>query len=108
MKNCSAIQIDSVHRDDRLWLEKVINGLKGSKIVPTPRRVSNEEINVASLEKCLKTIAKVVAEYGKDYLPIFERVYAELEKKRQQQTILDMALNLANENNPSVKVSQEL
>ncbi|MEQ9297607.1 MAG: hypothetical protein RIF33_03540 [Cyclobacteriaceae bacterium] len=83
--------------------------MKGNKIAPTPRQVSNEMINVARLEKCLKTIAKVVAEHGEDYLPIFERVHAELEKKRQQQRILDMALNLANENNPSsVKVSQEL
>jgi len=55
------------------------------------------EHNLPTVEHALRIIARTVTKYGDKYLPIFERVFAEVEILKNQNNLLQIAKLIADE-----------
>jgi hypothetical protein len=66
-------------------------GLRKVKKVQYEHEITDEMI-----EECYKTAAKIVKQYGEAYLPIFERMHAEREKRQKNRDLMELALGVAN------------
>lgn len=53
--------------------------------------------SLEQLEEGLKISARIVAQYGKEYLPVFKRLHQEVEKMKADQSKEDLAIQLAKE-----------
>lgn len=62
------------------------------------KQPTGEDIAYSYLKAAYVQAAKVVAEYGDTYLPIFERLERELKELEKKQSSIDRALKIANEN----------
>ena len=62
------------------------------------RQSGSQEITYPDLKAAYVQAAKVVAEYGDTYLPIFERLEKELKEAEKKQSAIDRALKIAKEN----------
>lgn len=49
------------------------------------------------LRRAYKTVARVVRDYGTNYLVIFERLHKELEQLKSNKIVLDLALTIADD-----------
>jgi len=47
------------------------------------------------IEECYQIAAQVVKKYGEVYLPIFERMHSEREKRIKNRSLLEMAMEVA-------------
>ncbi len=56
---------------------------------------SKDRVTIEELTRAVKIAARVVTLYGEVYLPIFNRVHAELEKAKQNRSETEIALDLA-------------
>lgn len=50
-----------------------------------------------NLSRCYYIAAKVVAEFGDTYLPVFERLHNEIQKHQEKSDIKSLALRVAEE-----------
>ena len=57
--------------------------------------MSKEIVTDEELEKPYKIIAKIVRDYGDKYLPIFQRIHDEVERRKANQGLKDIALQIA-------------
>jgi len=89
--------------DDKDWkIEKHIN-----KLLPKQNDLSSEfnyeprrhfekgAISDELLEECYVYMAFVVKDYGDKFLPIFERLHREREKRKSQKEMLEIALSIS-------------
>lgn len=53
-------------------------------------------ITDGELEKCYRTIACIVRDRGDKYLPVFQRIHQEVENRKGQRELKDIALQTAN------------
>lgn len=53
---------------------------------------ADEEVSDARLERALKTLAGIIKEHGSGPMPIFERLEAEFERRRQREARLNRFL----------------
>jgi len=56
---------------------------------------SDDEITLSVLKEAYQTAAKVVADHGDVYLPIFERLHNEIEQRKARDTMLAKAQAVA-------------
>ena len=56
---------------------------------------TNSHVSVEQLEYAVKIAARVVSLYGETYLPIFNRLHAELMKAKENEVQKSLALQLA-------------
>ena len=61
-------------------------------MVPTQ---ASDNYSMDQLNEALDILASVIEIHGARYLPLFEKVLKEYEKRSQQQSTLDIALNRA-------------
>lgn len=54
-----------------------------------------EGVTDAEIEKCYSIIAKIIRDYGDVYLPIFQRVHEEREKRKLMEDMKSIALRVA-------------
>lgn len=76
--------------------------VKARQIVGDPyglrkiKKIQHEhEITDELIEECYKTAAQVVKQHGEAYLPIFERMHMEREKRIKNRSLMQMALEVA-------------
>lgn len=62
------------------------------------KQPTGEDFAYSYLKAAYVQAAKVVAEYGDTYLPIFERLEKELKEAEKKQSSIDRALKIAKEN----------
>jgi hypothetical protein len=60
-----------------------------------------EELSMDELYDCYRTLARIIKKYGKEYLPLFERVHNEIEMRKKENRLLEIALKVADENGNS-------
>ena len=56
----------------------------------------NEELTMEELYECYNSLARIVKKYGNEYLPLFERVHNEIERRKKKNRLLDIAMDVAN------------
>ena len=56
----------------------------------------NTDISDNDILNAYKTAAKIVIKFGDAYLPTFQRLHDEVQKRQQQQQIKTLALSIAN------------
>jgi len=61
-----------------------------------------DELSMDELYDCYETLARIVKRYGKDYLPLFERVHKEIESRKSENRMVDIAHRVAKNNDKSV------
>lgn len=61
-----------------------------------PTHLKNNEVNQATLKRCLNYVACLISQHGDLYLPIFERLKNELEQHQKQDALKDYAKQIAN------------
>lgn len=71
------------------WLERAFsptlsNSRKGKETTSYYHFKDDDEIPLEELERALIRCARIVDEFGSQYLCVFERIEAEIEKKKQQ------------------------
>lgn len=92
--------------DNKDWkIENYINKLlpKQSNLSSAfnfePRRYFDKgAISDELLEECYIYMAFVVEDYGEKFLPIFERLHREREKRKSQKEMLEIALSISKTN----------
>jgi len=62
------------------------------------KQPSGGDVTYTDLKAAYVQAAKVVAEYGDTYLPIFERLEKELKEAEKKQSAIGRALKIAKEN----------
>lgn len=67
--------------------------LMGKRKLPCGGDIAYPDLKAAYVQA-----AKVIAEYGDTYLPIFERLEKELKEVEKKQSSIDRALKIAKEN----------
>lgn len=65
---------------------------------PSLSRIRGSDITLESVLEAYQLIAKIIAHYGNDYLPIFERLHNEMQKYQAQHSLLNIAHHLGKEN----------
>lgn len=75
------------------WLKR-ISKQASSKSVPKSVHTI-EDVTLPTLTQAYQTAAKTVAEYGEDYLPIFEHLHHEIERVQSKNEMLAKALEIA-------------
>ena len=74
---------------------------KAKKVINKPfgidfRHLKHEhEITDELFEECYKTAARIVKKYGEVYLPIFERMHTERQKRKKNKNLIEQAINVA-------------
>ncbi len=61
-------------------------------------RSGHRDVSQADLERALRIVAEVISLHGEAYLPLFIRLRDELEQKKNRNTALQEALQLARDN----------
>lgn len=59
---------------------------------------NNEKYTLEDVIKARDKCAAIIAKYGADYLPIFERIQIEVERMENRQAMLHQALNIHSKN----------
>ena len=54
-----------------------------------------EDITDEILKECYVTMARIVNQHGERYLPIFERIHAEIENRNAKRKLLEAALKIS-------------
>jgi hypothetical protein len=60
---------------------------------------NKQKANTDDLEECYLKMARIVKDFGDQYLPIFERLHQEMEQRKMQQDMKAIALKLTLINN---------
>jgi hypothetical protein len=63
-----------------------------------PKQATKKGLTLEELEECYIIAARVVADYGDVYLPVFERMKNELEKARKAEGLRALAIAVTKEN----------
>ncbi len=58
-------------------------------------KLSESDVSFIDIEQSYKIVARIIATYGDKYLPIFERLHREIDKKKSIKHLLDIALNIS-------------
>lgn len=69
-----------------------------TEFVQTARRhekIEKHDVTDELLEECYVLVAKIVDCYGDAYLPIFERLHYELEQRRKQKDLINIAKRIS-------------
>lgn len=75
-------------------LLKRVSRQPDAKNIPHPIQ-SIEEVTLPTLTQAYQTAAKTVANYGEDYLPIFEKLHQEIDRMQNKNEMLAKALEIA-------------
>lgn len=59
------------------------------------QNISSNKLSVANLEHAVKILARVLSLYGEIYLPLFNRLYADLQTAKEADKMKTLALQLA-------------
>ena len=77
--------------DKALWnIKDVSDNVVGTRFLFTEQDMTPER-----LEETYRIVAKMVKVGGKVYLPIFERLHSEIQSLKENQSMLDYALKVA-------------
>lgn len=60
--------------------------------------MKDEDVSLQDLIKARDKCAYIIAKYGQQYLPLFERLEKEIEIREERQKYLDKALKIATPN----------
>ena len=69
-------------------------GLRMYPIRKKRKNLKEEEITMELLQEASVTMAEIVQRYGDMYLPIFIRILKEIEKRKEQQSYKEIALQM--------------
>jgi hypothetical protein len=63
-----------------------------------PKQDKKNSLTLEELERCYIIAARVVAEFGDTYLPLFERMHREVEMAKKASELKRLALAVVDEN----------
>lgn len=58
----------------------------------------NSDIPLSEIIEARDKVARIIAKYGKRYLPIFERLDFEVEKRKKEEELLKKAIDIGTQN----------
>lgn len=58
----------------------------------------SNEIPLSEIIEARDKVARIIAKYGKRYLPIFERLDFEVEKRKKEEELLKKAIDIGTQN----------
>ncbi len=66
-------------------------------IAPVQARLDKGDINYGDVAQAYQLLARIVSKYGGRYLPLFERLHREVKKYENQDDLLQLAKQVAQE-----------
>lgn len=55
----------------------------------------DKEVTMEELQECYESLAQIVKKHGKEYLPLFERVHNEIQMRKKENRLIDIAHRVA-------------